>query len=105
MDTQGGSKELYGPSWGGSLELRFRRLRRARGGPIWEMHCDAFRQALGASLEMHCGRVRAPVEAPGEGHSGAIGKWRFEERGGGRILGVVMAGDGKTTYIYIYIYI
>jgi len=43
-------------------------------------------------LEMHCGRVRAPVEAPGEGHSGAIGKWRFEEKGGGWILRVVVTG-------------
>ena len=66
MDTPRGSRGLYGHSWGVSLEMPFGRLRGPEGGQIWEMHCDAFRRALGASLEMHCGRVRVPVEAPGE---------------------------------------
>ena len=98
-ETTGNSMELYGSSLGGSgilkeapgnfrdthgggsLELRYRRLRGRLREAEGEMHCDAFRQAHGASLEMHCGRLRAPEGTPGEYHPGAIGKGGSEEGG------------------------
>ena len=101
-DTPGTSQGLYGCSLGGSgilkeapgnfrdthgggsLELRYRRLRRAGGGPFWEMRCDAFRRAHGASLEMHCGRLRGPEGASGNHTREQSGKggWRRGGEGG-----------------------
>ena len=101
-ETTGNSMELYGsslggsgmlkeapgnfmdPHGGGSLELRYRRLRGRLREAEGEMHCDAFRQAHGASLEMHCGRLRGPEGASGNHTREQSGKggWRRGGEGG-----------------------